>query len=262
MTLPAIISMELLKLKRSRITWLSMLGFALIPLFSILFMAVLKDPAMGRKLGLLATKARWTAGSADWPTFISMIQQGAGVAGMILVGVVASYVFGREYTEGTAKNLLALPVRRYWFVVGKIVVVSIWLAGMALVFLLEAFVLGMVLGLPLYSHVLAAHCVETVLATTGLALLLAPVFGWIAVASKGYLAPIGATIAAMLMGSIFGATGWGKWFPWSIVPILGGAAGPDAAKELGAGSLIVMVVVFIAGIICTMLQIEKADNTQ
>src|SRR5208283_401234 len=179
MTLPAIVSMELLKLKRSRITWLSMLGFALIPLFGILFMAILKDPAMGRKLGLLATKARWTAGSADWPTYFSMIQQGAAVAGMILVGIVGSYVFGREYTEGTAKNLLALPVRRFWFVIGKTAVVCIWLASMTLVFLLEAFVLGGVLGLPLYSRDLAVHSTETVLTTMGLALLLRPVFGWI-----------------------------------------------------------------------------------
>jgi ABC-2 type transport system permease protein len=262
MTLPTIISTELLKLKRSRITWLSMLGFALIPLVGTLFMAILKDPALGRKLGLLATKARWTAGSADWPTYFSMIQQGAGVAGMILVGIITSYVFGREYNEGTAKNLLAIPVRRSWFVVGKIVVVSIWLACISLVFLLEAFVLGGVLGLPLYSPDLAVHCVETVLTTIGLALLLGPAFGWIAVASKGYLAPIGATIVAMLLGTIFGTTGWGKWFPWSIVPILGGAAGADAAKELGAGSFIVVVVVFVAGTISAMIQIEKADNTQ
>jgi ABC-2 type transport system permease protein len=130
------------------------------------------------------------------------------------------------------------------------------------VFLVEAFMLGGVLGLPLYSQDLAVRCVETVLATMGLALLLGPVFGWIAVASKGYLAPIGATIAAMFLGTIFGATGWGKWFPWSIVPILGGAAGPDAAKELGPGSLIVMAAVFAAGTACTMIQIEKADNTQ
>jgi ABC-2 type transport system permease protein len=262
MTLPTVISTELLKLKRSRITWLSLLGFALIPLVGTLFLAILKDPALGRKLGLLATKARLAAGSAEWPTYFSMIQQGAGVAGMILVGIIGSYIFGREYTEGTAKNLLALPVRRSWFVIGKTAVACIWLACITLVFLLEAFALGAVLGLPSYSLDLAVRCVETVLATMGLALLLGPVFGWIAVASKGYLAPIGATFVAMFLGTVFGATGWGKWFPWSIVPILGGAAGPDAAKELGAGSFIVVASVFVAGILGAMIQMEKADNTQ
>jgi ABC-2 type transport system permease protein len=262
MTLPSIVSMELLKLRRSRITWLSMLGFALIPLVGMLFMAILKDPALGRKLGLLATKARWAAGSADWPTYLSMIQQGAGVAGMVLVGIIGSYMFGREYTEATAKNMLALPVGRSWFVVGKTAVMCIWLAGITLVFLIEAFVLGGVLGLPMYSRDLALHSTETVLSTIGLALLLGPVSGWIAVASRGYLAPIGATIAAMFLGTVFGATGWGKWFPWSIVPIFGGAAGPDALKELGPGSYAVLAAVFAVGVAGTMIQLARADNTQ
>ncbi len=49
--------------------------------------------------------------------------------------------------------------------------------------------------------------------------------------------------------------------PWSIVFLTAGAAGADAPVP-GAGSLVVLVGVFLAGAAAIYLWLERADNTQ
>jgi len=43
-------------------------------------------------------------GSADWPFLLNMLGQGIGAGGMILNGIIISWVFGREFSDGTLKT--------------------------------------------------------------------------------------------------------------------------------------------------------------
>jgi hypothetical protein len=88
-----------------------------------------------------------------------------------------------------------------------------------------------------------------------------PVVAWIATLGRGYLPPLGFAIFMLVMGNILGATGWGKWFPWSIVPLFAGVAGPRV-ETLAPGSLVVLAVTFVAGIAGTVWQMRCADNAQ
>ena len=235
MSLGRILSAELLKLRRSRITWITLLAYGVGPLIGALFMIILKDPALGQRMGLIAAKARWSAGSADWPTYLSMMLQMTGVAGMILVGVIAAYVFGREYAEGTAKNMLALPTRREWFVLGKTAVIVIWVAVLSIAFCTEAFIVGLLVGLPGCSYGLVLHFIAVDLESAALLILICPVAAWAALAGKGYFAPLGVTIFTLILGMVFGSTGWAPWVPWSIVPLFArsGRAGGAAVDRRG-----------------------------
>ena len=47
--------------------------------------------------------------SADWNSYFGILTQSIGVGGVLIFGFVASWIFGREYSDGTAKDLLALP---------------------------------------------------------------------------------------------------------------------------------------------------------
>jgi ABC-2 type transport system permease protein len=84
---------------------------------------------------------------------------------------------------------------------------------------------------------------------------------WVATIGRGYLAPLGFTIFTLVLGYVFGATGWGKWFPWSIVPLFAGVAGPSI-ETLASGSLLVLAATFVAGAVATALQLRRADNVQ
>ena len=79
----------------------SLAGFSLAPLVIGLFMVILKDPESARSLGLLGAKAQLTAGTADWPTFLSMLGQAVAVGGAILFAFLTAWVFGREFADRT-----------------------------------------------------------------------------------------------------------------------------------------------------------------
>lgn len=252
---------EFLKLRRSKITWISWVAISIMPLVCGLFMWIVREPERAAQLGLLGQKAQFTGATADWPGYFAMLLQTVGIGGMILVSVIATYVFGREYADGTAKNLLALPVDRHWFAVAKLIVVLVWFIILIVSLVAEGLVVGALLGLPGFSVVLAGNAIGDILLSALVAWLLVSVVAWIATLGRGYLAPLGFTIFMLVLGMVVGATGWGRWFPWSIVPLFAGVAGPRV-ETLAPGSLVVLVLAFAAGVIATICQMRYADNTQ
>jgi len=251
---------EVVKLRRSKITWLSWLAFSIMPLAGGLFMWIVKEPERAAKLGLLGQKARFAGFAADWSGYFAFLLQ-AELAGLVLASVIAAFVFGREYSEGTAKNMLTLPVSRHWFTAAKLIVVLGWWGLLTAAIVAEGFVVGWALGLPGFSVSLAVGSLGHILLESLVIYLLVPIVAWVAVLGRGYLAPIGFAIFMLLLGNILGATGWGKWFPWSIVPLIAEISGPRM-ETVTAGSILVLAFTFVAGVAATALQMRHADNTQ
>jgi ABC-2 type transport system permease protein len=260
MTFLRVLSTEFLKLKRTRIPWVLTLVYCLAPLMMSLMMAVLKNPELGRRMGLVAAKAQLTMGVADWPTYLQ-ITGFLFAGGIIVMGVVQAFVFGREYAEGTAKNLLTLPVGRAVLVAAKLVVSAVWFLCMAALVYAEALALGLLIGLPGFSAALLSASLRQAVRLAAEVLLLSSAPAWIAVAGRGYLAPLGFSILMLLLGDLFAHTGWGPWVPWSILLLSAGAGGADAPVP-GAGSMLVLIGVFAAGFAATYLHLERVDNTQ
>src|SRR2546425_633804 len=103
---------EALKVRRSKVLWISALGISLAPLMGGLFMLIFKNPEWARSAGLISTKAELTMATADWPTYFGLLAQATAIGGFLIFSVVTIWVFGREYSDGTAKDLLALPTSR------------------------------------------------------------------------------------------------------------------------------------------------------
>ena len=256
-----VLATEFLKLRRSKVTWFSLAALSLGPLAIALMMWIVREPGRAAQLGLLGTKANLSGLTATWPAYFSMLTMVVGIGGMLLLAFVVAYVFGREYTEGTAKNLLALPVGRHWFALAKLVVAAVWWAVLVAVVLLEGFALGALLRLPGFSATLAAGAVRDALLAAVVAYLLVPIVAWIAMLGRGYLPPLGFALAMLAVGDVLSHTGWAAWFPWSIVPQLIGAIGKPATA-IAPASLVVIAVTFVAGIAATIAQLRWADNTQ
>lgn len=256
-----ILATEFLKLRRSKITWLSLLAYSIGPAVGGLFMWILSEPDRAKQLGLLGTKAQFAGTTADWPTLFGLLIQITGIGGMILLAVIAAYVFGREYAEGTAKNLLVLPLPRWAFVVAKLVVVLVWFAVLAVCIFVEALAVGSLVGLSGLTTAVVLKSAAEVGLVALVAFLLVPLVAWIASLGKGYLPPLGFAILLLFVGMIFGATGWGKWVPWSIVPLYAGVAGPRV-EVLAPGSLLVVVLTFVVGVVLTIRHWARADNVQ
>src|SRR5215469_2742218 len=115
---------ETLKARRSRIPLVTLAGFALAPLVGALFMKILLDPAWAARFGALTTKAQLSAAHGDWPTYLGLLTQALAVGGSIVFSLIVTWLFGREYSDRTAKDLLALPTPRAAIVTAKLLLAA------------------------------------------------------------------------------------------------------------------------------------------
>jgi ABC-2 type transport system permease protein len=250
------IYVEMLKARRSKMLLFSALGFALLPLAIGFFMIVLKDPEMARRLGLISTKARIIAGAADWPTFLGLLSQSAAGAGMVLFGLICSWVFGREYSDHTVKDLLALTTSRSAIVLAKFALVAAWSAALIVMICLLGLCVGAAVGLSQASMQTAIQGGARLALTACLAIALVPPVAFFASAGHGYLAPMGFVFLTLLLAQVVAGAGWGEYFPWSI-PIVFSQGG-----DLGTASYVIVILTIAAGIGGTLAWWELADQTR
>lgn len=256
-----VLATEFMKLRRTKTTWATFGALSLGPLGISLFMWIVREPGRAAQMGLLGTKADLAGLEATWPSFFSMITLVVGMGGTILLSFIVAYLFGREYGNATAKNMLALPVERHWFVLAKFVVAAVWWAVLVVFVLAESVVIGLALGLPGFSVTLIVIGVGNALLAAGVSFLVVPPVAWITVWSRGEVGAIAFALTVLALGNLFGKTGWAVWFPWSIVPLLIGMVA-DPLQSLPTGSYVVMAATFVIGLAGTMAQLRWADNAQ
>lgn len=257
-----VLSTELIKLRRSRVTWLTLAAYTFMVVVVGLFLWMMRNPGAAAGLGLLGQKASFAFGGGplDWRSFFGFIVELGGLGGLVLSSIIVTYLFGREYAEGTAKNLLALPIARSRFVLAKIVVSAGWFAVLTAWILATGYLVGSLVGLgPVDADLLFATAGK-LFALAAMSLACAMLVAWVAVEARGYFAPLGFTFFTMVLASLFGHTGWAPWVPWSIIGIYSGAAGPAAG--LGWGSVAVVAATFLLGAALTVRHEVYADNAQ
>jgi ABC-2 type transport system permease protein len=246
---------ELLKARRSKMPLLTALGFALVPLGGGFFMIVLKDPEMARRVGLISTKAQLTMGAADWPTYLRFLILAVGAGGIILFGLIVSWVFGREYSDRTVKDLLALHTSRSSIVLSKLVVVAVWSAALTVTICLVTLGVGAALGLSPVAPQVFWHSGVTVTVAACLTIALVTPIAFAASAWHGYLPPIGVLILVMGLSQLINAAGWGEYFPWAVPALY------VQGENLGPVSFLIVILTSIAGMAGTFLWWEWADQT-
>ncbi len=254
---------EFFKLKRSKAVWATALAYVFVAaaLWFTLWMA--RNPEAARSLGLLGKKADILSSgiSADWSGLFTLLLEMSVMGGMILYSIVVSYVFGREYAEGTAKNMLGLPIPRGVFVAAKLAVAAAWYALLTAFLLALGLLVGAILGLGLPPGALLAKAAGDLAVAFLLATALQPLVALATVGSGGYLAPFGYTMATLIIGNIMVRTEWARWCPWSIVALLSGMTGPRQG-DIMAGSAVVMAATFALGVAGTVWHQSRADNCQ
>jgi len=252
---------EALKARRSIVPWLTSIGFTMAPLMGGLFMIIMKDPERAREMGLLSMKAQLMMGTADWPTFFSLLAQATAVGGMVLFSIITSWVFGREFSDKTAKDLMALPTSRENIVAAKWVVVAVWTLLSTLLIFSVGLVVGNLVNIPGWTPDLAMKSLFDVIVTAALTLLLMTPVGFFATMGRGYLPPMGWAIFSIFLSQIVAALGWGDWFPWSVPALFSGMAGPRA-DMIGLHSFVVVLFASGLGMIATFYWWRSADQTQ
>jgi len=252
---------ETLKARRSRITLLSVAGFSIFPLVDGLFMYILKDPERARAMGLIGAKAQMTAGVADWPTFYQVLLLGTAVGGAILYAFITAWVFGREFSDHTVKELLALPTRREVIVSAKFVLIALWVLGLTLMIFVMGLGVGRLVDIPGWSAELESSSFGSLMIIALLTYMLMPFVALLAGVGRGYLLPLGWAVLTMALSQIALVLGWGDWFPWAVPGLLGSVAG-TAAEPIETHSYIVVLLAFSGGVVGTLAWWRSADQTR
>jgi len=252
---------ETLKARRSKVPLLAAIGFTLAPLVDGLFMFIMKDPERAREMGLLSVKAQMAMSTAEWNTFFSVLTQAIAIGGFIVFAIVTAWIFGREFSDHTAKDLMALPTSREKIVAAKLIVIAAWVLAVCLWIFCIGLLIGYLVDIPGWTSQLAWVSFREVLLTGGMTLLLMTPVAFIASMGRGYLPPLGFAVLTIFFSQIIAATGWGDWFPWSIPALFSGAAGPRAAL-LGPHSYVIVALASLVGLVSTLYWWRSADQTR
>ncbi len=224
-------------------------------------MIILKDPEAARTMGLISAKAQLTMGVADWPAYFSFLAQGVAAGGMILFSIVTTWVFGREFSDHTAKELLALPTSREVIVTAKFIAISVWTILATFLIFGISLVVGKLVVLPGWSMELFSSTFVGIMGCALLTLGVIPLVALLASTGRGYLPPFGWMILMMVLAQFSVILGWGDWFPWAVPALFSGAAGPRA-ENLSLHSYTMLALTFLLGLAATYYWWRRADQTR
>lgn len=217
--LGAAVSVELRKTLAARVPMttvlLLILGVTAICL-STTIAAASGSPDIIAKLGPIVAAGGW-AGYLNAALQVTA----AGSAGAC--GILLSWSFGREFSEGTIAGLFAIPVSRVAIAASKLIVYLVWSIVAAVAVTTVLFAAGLLAGLgaPTAADIGVAVRLPLLLVLTACMAIPA---AWVATLSRGLLGGIAATIALVVSAQVLVFSGAGPWYPpaapalWALQP--------------------------------------------
>lgn len=249
---------ECIKMRRSKIFWVTIGLFIFIPTMMGLLMLVAQHPEIAKKLGIVGTKAE-LFGENNWYGFLMMMNQLVATVGLIGFGFVTAWVFGREYIERTVTNILVLPVSREAIVIAKLVVVIAWCLMLVLVLLGAGLLMGKAINIPDWSVQVFSAFVRKYVLISVLTILLNTIVAFFASYGKGIILPLAFVIFILIMSQFVALVGWGPYFPWAIPGVLSVPEGTEGMK-IFFGSYLIVLITSLAGFFATIFWWRYADQ--
>jgi ABC-2 type transport system permease protein len=244
---------ESLKIRKSKIFLITILFFLFIPLVMGFLIFISRNPEIAGKLGIIGFKSSIFANS-DWPAYFGLLNQSVAAIGILGFGFVTSWVFGREYSDHTIKDLLALPVSRSLIVLSKFMAVILWCILLSIFSIIFGIIVGIAVHISGWSGELALNSAYNSVIVTLLTILLCGPVAFFASYGRGYLLPIGFIIFTLLIGNLINVINLGPYCPWAI-PVLFASN-----QNLGITSYLILCFTGIFGFIGTMLWWNFADQ--
>ena len=243
---------------RSRMPLWTALGSLFMPVGIAFLVFVARNPEISKQLGLVSAKANLVAYSAtDWPTYLSLYGQLIGAGGYFLFILIISWVFGREFADGTLKDMLAVPVQRSSILLAKFILAAIWSVVMTIAVFIVGLVMGAIIRLPGGSIGVIFQGGVLVAVTACLVIAVILPFALFASVGRGYLLPMGVAILALIMANLVTVVGWGEYFPWAVPGLY--AQGKSALTPI---SYWIVALTSLAGMTATYLWWRFADQSR
>ena len=234
------IEMEFLKLKRSNIFLLSIMGAILPPLLMFIATFAFDETQTFEML------------------FSSVNMYMSALFAILLFAIMISYLFGREYNEHTLKTMLTIPVSRGKFLMSKYIMFLAWILILTVVTSMSTMVFGFVAGLEGFSiKIVVDSFLQLLFANVLLFLTFSPfVFVSLLITNMvpAMVGGAGLTLVNML---IYGQT-WAPYVPW-VCPYLiasGEIAEYSASVTVSYG---IILATFVIGLIISYIYFTRTD---
>ncbi|MCM1025221.1 MAG: ABC transporter permease [Roseburia sp.] len=241
---------EYRKLKRSAFLLIGLAGTLIVPIFVIVksVLTYFSNPEAAISLFSLYDGALM---------FLMLL------FGPLFLTILGSWIISREYTDGTLKNIFVIPVSKAAFLCGKLLFFALLSLSFMLVSCLEILALAFLVRLFLPVAELTVPSVLYFLLKMlygGLLLFAAqtPLI-YLAIRTKGFVAPMVAVAAILLINVVLSNSVAAGYYPWSAAYLLvtGRFAGQSCPKEV---SLLILLVLCLVGIAAGVLRFQ-GDET-
>ncbi|SFD69820.1 bacitracin transport system permease protein [Bacillus sp. 491mf] len=236
---------ELLKLKRSNMFLISIIGAAVAPFMIVVASYIhvkTKQPTKAILFTDLFTDAH----------LYTLL-----VIGVPLYGVVTAYLFNREYTENTLKNLLTIPVSRIRFIISKFILLFIWIMILTMVSWGLTLLLGLLGSFPGLSNALILQSFMKFLIGGGFLFILSTPIVFLTLIMKTYVSPIILTIVITMINVMTANSEHKDLFPWAAtIDIVNNKLQPTYPPEY---SYVIIAATAIIGFIATIFYFKRVD---
>jgi len=254
----SMLRIELCKAIRSRMPLWTSVGTLFLPMGVAFLIFVSKNPVISQKLGLVSAKANLVAYSAtDWLAYLRLCGQMIAAGGFVIFVLIVAWVFGREFVDGTLKDMLAIPINRTQIVLAKMVLVILWSIGLTIIILASSLAMGYLIGLPGGSPAVLFQGSLLVIRTGSMTIASILPFAYFASVGRGYLLPMGAAILILIMANVVAMAGWGEYFPWAVAGL-----SSQSKEPLPFLSFLIVLTTSLIGILYTDYWWKHADHAR
>jgi len=239
---------ETLKLRRSKLFGISLTASVLLPVLLGLIFS-----------GLMSSRNAFED-SMNMPGFLAELGYVVSIGGLIGFGFVYSWIFGREYSDRTIKDLLALPLSRYGVAAAKMIVATVWCEVLAVIMYGVGGITAGLVRMDGWSLEIIAESFGGYVLLYLMVISLCMPVAWIASVGRGYLSSLGFIVLTIVISQLGGGMGFTEYIPWAIPGLLSGASGEGNA-DLQALSLMLPYLTGGIGVLGTLAWWRYADQT-
>ena len=234
------IQMEFLKLKRSNIFLLSIIGAILPPL--LMFIAALS----------FGEKQTFTALFTNVNMYMSIL------FAVLLFTIMISYLFGREYNEHTLKNILTIPISRKKFLTSKYLMLLVWIIILTIITSISTLIFGFIAGLDgLTLKLFIDSFIQLLYANVLLFLTFSP-FVFVSLFITNMVpAMVGGATLTLINILIYGQN-WAPYIPW-VCPYLIASGEIKTYTTSIITSYSLILTTFAIGVIISYIYFNKKD---
>ena len=234
------IEMEFLKLKRSKIFLLSLLGAILPPL--LMFIAV----------------TSFDEGQTFEALFTNVNMYMSAMFAVLIFTIIISYLFGREYNEHTLKTMLTIPVSRAKFLVSKYIMFLVWIVILTIVTSISTLIFGFAAGLDGFSIKLYADSFAQLLYANVLLFLTFSPFVFISLFITNMVPAMVGGAGLTLVNLLVYGQNWAPFVPWVCPYLIASGEIAEYTTSITVSYGIILAT-FVIGLVISYIYFTKTD---